>query len=212
MVSIGDFVKVTYSGRNVPKRDKEGNILSVETDSTSPYTLMWDSRPYVCEPGKDTIVPFEAAMVALGDPRSAGSVQSVKDPVSGNVYWVVDRETEVRRLQTLYDNQFTSAGQIDYAPKMAVTDLEGNPVQMVLDDPTGDSVLQASSTILDREGLIAEIQRQRSMIQTLAASQGIDLDNPNLVAQEPEKDADGIPVPPPPETPPTNPNDVPEDK
>jgi hypothetical protein len=124
----------------------------------------------------------------------------------------VDRETEVRRLQTLYDNQFTSAGQIDYAPKMAVTDLEGNPVQMVLDDPTGDSVLQASSTILDREGLIAEIQRQRSMIQTLAASQGIDLDNPNLVAQEPEKDADGIPVPPPPETPPTNPNNVPEDK
>ena len=215
MVSIGDFVKVVYSGRDVPTRDKEGNILGVEHDDTSPYTLMWDSRPYVCEPGKETIVPFEAAMVALGDPRATGATMSVKDPVTNAVSWVVDRETEVRRLQTKYDNQFTSAGTIDYAPQMTVSDLEGNSVTMVLDDPTGESILPVSSTALDRDGLIAEIQRQRSMIQTLAQSQGIDLDNPNLVAQQPETDANGDPILPP-ETPPpvdpTEPDDVPEDK
>ena len=181
-VGPGDFVKVTYEGRDVPVRNKEGDTLEVN-HNTDPFTIMWDSKPYVLEPGKPAFVPFEAVMTAFGDPRSGANMASVRD-VAGNVMFVLDRATEVRRLQTLYDNQFGAADQILYAPQAKVEDLDGNEVKTVLDDPTGETVTPVTTTILDREELLAQLQRQQRMIETLASNQGINLESPEVV-QEP---------------------------
>jgi hypothetical protein len=173
-VGPGDFVKVTYKGRDVPTRDATGVVTGVRRDDEKPLTLMWDSRPYLCEVGKETFVPFEAAMVAFGDPRSATNMATIRDQ-AGNVMFVSDRATEVRRLRTLYDNQVGPEGEILYAPDAEVTDVEGEPITTVLTDPEGESVTPVETTVLDREQLLAQLQRQQRMIEQLAAAQGIDV-------------------------------------
>jgi hypothetical protein len=65
--------------------------------------------------------------------------------------------------------------EIKYAPLLEVTNLEGDPIRTVLDDPDGDSVTTVQTTLLDRDQLLAQVQRQQRMIEQLANAQGIDL-------------------------------------
>jgi hypothetical protein len=190
MVAVGDFVKVVYHGRDIPVRSKTGDIIDIKRDDESPYTLRWDNKPYLCEIGKSTFVPFEAIANALGDPRSGPNVANLRD-VSGNNFFVNDRATEVRRLRTLYDNQLGSEGEILYAPEMDVEDLEGASIQTVLNDPEGDSVTPVETTLLDRDTLLAQLARQQRMIETLAQAQNIDLNDPEASHEPaPEPTAD----------------------
>ena len=149
----GDFVKVTYRWRQ--RRLLNGDEYF---DNETPLTLMWDSRPYLVKVGETAFAPFEAVSVATGDPRSGASTTSIRDD-AGNVGWVVDRPTEVRRLRTLYDNQTGDLGEILFAPVLEVENLEGERVRTVLDDPEGDSVIPVQTTLLDRDQLLAQIQR-----------------------------------------------------
>lgn len=165
----GDFLKVTYRGRDVRQRDG-----SIRYDDRTPLTLMWDARPYVCKPGESVFAPFEAVSIALGDPRSGESVQSQRDE-AGNVLFVLDRPTEVRRLRTLYDNQLGDEAVILFAPIAEVEDLEGKKIRTVIDDPEGQTVTPVQTTVLDRDQLLSQVQRQQRMIERLAESQGIDL-------------------------------------
>lgn len=178
----GDFLKVTYHGRNRLQPDGD-----VKYDDTAPLVLLWDSRPYTIKVKETGFVPFEAVSVAMGDPRSAENVTSVRDE-SGNVGFVVDRATEVRRLRVLYDNRLGDEGEILYAPDATVTDLENNEVKTVLDDPEGDSVTPAQTTVLDREQLMAQIQRQQRLIEQLADDQGIELPSDTDVDTTTDKD------------------------
>lgn len=173
-VAPGDFVKVTYHGRNVPVRDKTGQILDVNRDEDEPFVLMWDSRRYEIGVGDSAFVPFDAMALAAGDPRSGEAMRSYRDE-SGNTGFILDRATEVRRLRTRYDNQLGDESVIDFAPDFSVTDLEDNVIRTVLDDPQGDSVLAVVTTVVDRDALLAQVQRQQRMIEMLAESQGIDL-------------------------------------
>ena len=97
-----------------------------------------------------------------------------------------------------------------FAPDCSVYDLEGEAIKTVMDDPTGQSVLPATQTLLDRDQLLAQVQRQQRMIETLASAQGIDLADPNLIAQEPERDENGDIITKAPDQPPDT-NVVPED-
>jgi hypothetical protein len=181
-VGPGDFVKLTYHGRDVVHRDRLGNVLEVVRDDKKPLVLAWDARQYPCEVGKEAFVPFEAMSLAFGDPRSAANVASIRD-VAGNVMFVSDRATEVRRLRSLYDNQFGDETEILYAPEADISDLEGEEITTVLKDPFGDKVVAIVQTPYDRDQLLAQLQRQQKMIETLAASQGIDLNDPETVSE-----------------------------
>lgn len=174
----GDFLKVTYKGRFVKQKDG-----SVQFNDEDPFTFQWDSRAYPAAVGKETFVPFEAVAVAMGDPRSAETVASVRDE-GGNVSFVVDRATELRRLIVLYDNEMDDNNEGPmYAPDASVTDLEGEPIKTVLDDPAGESVTPVQTTILDRDQLMQQIQRQQRLIEQLADEQDIELPE---VDDEPE--------------------------
>ena len=192
----GDMLRVTYSGRTVPVRDRQGNLLDTK-EVEGPFTFMWDSRPFVCEPDQPTFVSFEAVTNALGDPRSGPIVQNLKDS-AGNNQFIADRASEIRRLRAVYDNQFGSETELQYAPRCEVVDLDGDRILTVVDDPQGESVTPAQTTLLDRDALMAQIERQNRMIQTLAKEQGIDLSSPEIV-NEPAPEADMS-------------TDVPEDK
>lgn len=190
-VAPGDFVKVQYHGRDKLVTHPDGS-KEVVHDDTSPLDLMWNSRRYPIPVGSEGFVPFEAAANAFGDPRAAEMMGSYKDE-AGNVGFILDRATEVRRLRTLYDNQTGPENQILYAPQVTVADLEGNPISTVLDDPEGVAVHPVAQTALDRDSLLAQLQRQQRMIEMLAAQQGIDLNNANLAVQEPDVNPDANP-------------------
>lgn len=168
--------------------------MSITRDGEKPLTLMWDSRPYVCPVGKETFVPFEAMMVAFGDPRSGENMSSVRDP-AGNVMFVSDRATEVRRLRTLYDNQVGPEGEIMFAPEATVADVEGEIVTTVLNDPEGEATIAIPQTALDREQLLAQLQRQQRMIEALAAAQGVDLSPEDDGSDGSDGSAEDTPVP-----------------
>lgn len=178
MLGPGDFLKVTYKGRNVKLKD------DIVWDDTTPFTFLWDSRSYVAEPGKEAFVPYEAVSVAMGDGRTGESMASARDE-AGNVSWVTDRPTELRRLKILYDNAVDENDLPLYAPQADVKDLEGNEVKTVLHDPTGASVIPVATTGLDKEQLMAQIQRQERLIQQLAQDQGIDLPPEEEPVEEP---------------------------
>jgi hypothetical protein len=182
-VGPGDFVKIKYEGRDYPVRNKDGDTIEVNRDE-NPFTIAWDSRAYVLEMGKETYVPFEAMMVAFGDPRSSGAMATVRD-IAGNVMFILDRPTEVRRLRALYDNQFGDETEILYGPEATIEDVDGNEILSVLNDPTGESVTPVQQTVLDRDQLLNQLARQQRMIETLAQAQGIDITNPDVV-DEPE--------------------------
>jgi hypothetical protein len=191
-IGPGDYVKVSYQGRDRPVRDRDGQLVEVIFDDETPLTLMWDSRPYVIAVGEEAHVPFEAMSLALGDPRSAENMASYRDE-RGNTGFVLDRATEVRRLRTLYDNQMGPEGEVMYAPQATVVDLEGEEVTTVLDDPQGAGVIPVPTTALDRDQLLAQLQRQQRMIEQLAEAQGIDLaDNPD---DDTSEDAPPEPLP-----------------
>ena len=162
-------------------------------DDVTPLTLKWDSRPYVVSVGDTAFAPFEAVSVAVGDPRSSDETRTVRDE-SGNVGWIVDRATEVRRLRTLYDNQTGDLSEIKYAPLLDVFDLEGERVKTVLDDPEGDSVTPAVTTLLDRDQLLAQVQRQQRMIEQLAEAQGIDIGTVEMQESSPESSESSEPA------------------
>lgn len=189
-VGPGDFVKLTYHGRDVVHRDRLGNVLEVVRDEEKPLVLAWDARQYPCEVGKEAFVPFEAMSLAFGDPRSGAVVSTPRDP-AGNVMFVADRATEVRRLRSLYDNQFGDETEILYSPEADITDLEGNEVTSVLKDPFGDKVTPIVQTPYDRDQLLSQLKRQQQMIETLAQAQGIDLTDANTVPEPaPEEPTD----------------------
>lgn len=191
-VAPGDFVKVTYHGREIPVRDKQGQVLEVNDDTTTPLVLQWDSRRYEIPVGGSAFVPFDAMSNAAGDPRAGASMRSYRDE-SGNTGFILDRATEVRRLRTRYDNQMGDEEVIYFAPRMTVVDLEDNLIRTVLDDPSGESVLPITTTLVDRDALLAQVQRQQRMIEMLADQQGIDLNSTNLdVAVDPNATNDDL--------------------
>lgn len=163
-----------------------GDVLHVKNKGSKPLVLAYDSRRHVIEPGATRPIPFEAAALYFGDPRSGGAVQSKRDEV-GRVSFIADRATEVRRLRTLYDvhpqNVNADGGQewgdetqlpASAIPNVEVHDYDGNPVRMVIHDPAGDHISPAQITVSENDQLRILVNRQQQMIETLAQRLGVD--------------------------------------
>src|SRR4051812_31898248 len=116
-----------------------GDIVRAVNTGGAVFTIGWDSKQYKLEPGKDTFIPFEAACLWFGDPRSTNSIQSIKNQ-HGMVSFVPDRDSEVRRLRVKYGNIGGDERYVDPGPSVDLFDLEGNQITTVLDDPEGEDV------------------------------------------------------------------------
>ena len=57
-------------------------LLEEENDSFPSFTLGFDSKEYTVQRGKKVWVPFWAAVLAFGDPRSGPSVVTIREPGS----------------------------------------------------------------------------------------------------------------------------------
>lgn len=146
--------------------ENDGIVMAVN-DGEKEVTLMYDSRTYRLEPGKTVPMPFAAACLWFGDPRASESVQSLRDS-RGLVAFIPDRDTEVRRLRAKYDNQMGDERVITGAPHVSLFSIpENERIYTVLDDPQGDRVIEASTTVQEQHDLMTIVQRQQKQIELL---------------------------------------------
>lgn len=167
-VNVGDIVKVVNNG---PKK----------------LRLSWDSRHYDLDPGGGTEwMPFECCKVYFGDPRAIAVMQTLRDQ-RGQVAWLPDRATEVRRLRLLWFpmmfGEYSTDNFIDEEvepwdrsrmPNVEVYTVKGDRLPTVFDDPQGNTVIPAKVTESQNAQLLDLVQRQGQMIEALMGRLGMD--------------------------------------
>jgi len=134
-----------------------GDIVRIVNKGSAAFYIQWDSKVYTLEPEKDAFVPFEAACLWFGDPRSTGTIRSTRDN-KGLVGFVPDREAEVRRLRVKFGNLGGDERFVQNAPNIEVYDIQGTRIVTVLDDPEGKVVNVSMPTVQDRETERAAVQ------------------------------------------------------
>lgn len=149
-----------------------------------PHALEWvyAGRRYVLEPGAEEMVPWEVAVMYLGNPEIGEKVSSKRDE-NGEVIWLPGRMDEIRRLRTLYDNHVCVPGMCNHypnltgmaddtrvqnAPQVEVYDYKGNRIKMIVDDPTGADYTPASQTVTEVSALramVAQMERDQALLK-----------------------------------------------
>lgn len=185
-----------------------GDIVRVVNRDDRPLTIGLGGRSYVLPPDKEVPVPFDAAVIAFGDPRSGENMASMRDE-TGVVYWIPDRPTEVRRLRLKYGletgNERTFEGTGGRIPDVRIFTIDGEPVQFVINDPSGKAVEPARITEQEREGLMAIVERQQRQIEMLLTHFNMEEGAVPLPKEPPDVPAD-VPA-----ESSSNPLDIPED-
>lgn len=183
----------TTNTTNEPVALAPGDMLYVENLKDEPFTITWNGRPFALTPNRRRPVPFEAVAAWFGDPRSGGSVQSIRHE-NGEVAFVPDRDSERRRLRAKYghilgdENSFME----HLVPHVKVTDLDDNEITTVLDDPTGtkSTAARPAARFSTDEELTDVVRRQAKVIQRLEAELDSRKNRDNISADELEPDED----------------------
>lgn len=133
-------------------------------------TLKWNSVEYPIEKGKPAYVPVEACIRHFGDPRSTAMVQALGAADGRTVIFVPDRAAEVRRVRFLYGaplggDETTFDGVP--VPKVKVYTLDDEELPVVLNDPSGKSVIPITQTQTDAERFMAIVEAQQEQINEL---------------------------------------------
>lgn len=171
-----------------------GDIVRVVNRGEDAFTIAWDNRQYRLNPSEDVFVPFEAAALWFGDPRSSDTIQSVRNE-QGLVAFVPDRDSEVRRLRVKYGNIGGDERFVHPAPEVEVFTLSNVRITTPLDDPEGREVNAATPTLADQDSLLEQVQRQQAQIDFLLQQLGLQQAAPEdrRAGEEEEVDEDGLP-------------------
>lgn len=164
MVAAGDFVQV--------------ELLQEDNEGFPELLLGWANKEYRILRGKKAIVPFEAACLAFGDPRSGEKISTIRGPGGNATGWIPDRTNEVARLRLAYGAHADRYNKFDDipVPNVFVTDLNHEPIIIVLHDPLGDSTNPVVQTESDRTALLDMLDRQQGQIDNLRAELGLELE------------------------------------
>jgi hypothetical protein len=147
-----------------------GDILRIKNLDSATYEFMYNSIPYRVPANGEASLPFEAAALWFGDPRSGGAIASTKDR-QGLTGWVPDRDTEVRRLRVKYGivgGTETSFPE-EQIPHVELYDIDGNRVMHALDDPTGENVNVAVPTQAQQADLQSQVANLTKQVEALLA-------------------------------------------
>ena len=182
MLAAGEFVFI--------------ELPDVEENEDYPQlTFGWNNKEFTILRGKKMLIPFEAACIRFGDPRSGDKVASIREPGGETTGWIPDRKSEVARVRLLWGAHADNYPRFDdiSIPLVYVTDMELEPVTMVTDDPEGNSVTPVLQTADDRDALLAMLDRQQAQIDKMKIDLGLEADISNE-AQLPTDDNDAEPM------------------
>ncbi len=117
-----------------PPRDlpflMDGDWFSVTNNDVKTWDFRWARKHYILEPNETMMVPFEALVSALGDPRSMDNSLVKFSDGQGNKGIVMDRYTELTRLFAMYAIENESMDDlVKRAPKITAKTLKGQVVR-----------------------------------------------------------------------------------
>ncbi len=161
----------------LPAGLEDGELVVAINRGVHPLTIMWANKGYVLTPDKNVRIPFEAACLWFGDPRSGALSRSVKRE-SGEVVFLPDRRGEVIRLRLKYGNLFGDERGFENVPDVRVETMDGEEIPTVLQYPDGIPTMDMPQHT-DIEALKVQLLRQQNTMNRLMgelAKAGIDLE------------------------------------
>lgn len=166
-----------------------GDFLRVRNDDSKMIIFAWDGNQWAIAPNEEAIVPFEALVNALGDPRSMYGEMVRFTDAKGNKGFIAERHTDFRRLFALYgvanenlDDESEAAhvlaktpitedcSLVSRAPKVTVTTQKGTKVIFPTQIP--DMIPYPVESGKDRAGIVD----QRRAVDKLQAENAALLD------------------------------------
>lgn len=114
----------------------EHDILSVKNIDNVAHEFRWDRRRYLIRQGETGYVPFPAMVNAMGDPRSMDG-EKVKFRTDDGTSGIVDtrHETLCALFARYAVENYDIDALVEFAPKLEVTTMEGDPVIFPAQDP-----------------------------------------------------------------------------
>lgn len=172
------------------------NIRNLTDDQT--YKWGWDSNWWVLEPGKSIVAPYFGFVNWLGDPRAVNigdpdanqEVQYRSNEVRrlGVLYGIYDRPWHKDTAYKSHDHTDTRPADdgmrdhVDHTyvqrpdgrfwhphlPCVEVTDLSGNVIRTIIDDPEGNNLTPADATTKAEKGALeAQMAEMQSTLASL---------------------------------------------
>lgn len=160
--------------------------VRIRNTGTVDFTAKYDNQPYTIPAGSETIVPWDAAALWLGDPR----------------LWDDSREkhrrAEYNRLCVRYGAYSDHKKFLENIPSLEVHKIDGGRIKMLVEDPFGPAV-----NVWDTENqdstVEAEVAYLRAQVSELLADKKRYAEIPgaaatNAPAPAATDDPDGLPV------------------
>lgn len=187
-VSDGMIVRVIYLGQekmryvNLDPQGRQGRPewwngttwQDIPCTCTDPFEderhkprCQYDGIAYRLECGKEAFMPIEAARCWFGDERSQENMTTGLSRTRIRA-WVNDRQTEVRRLRTLYDNRMGDELTIHGQPIVELYTIDDNQrIPTVLDDPLGTNSNPAQMSEAEQSNLYVLIAKQQAQLDQM---------------------------------------------
>lgn len=130
--------------------------VRIRNTGTVDFTAKYDNQPYTIPAGSETIVPWDAACLWLGDPRLWDDHREK------------NRRAEYNRLCVRYGAYSDHAAFLANIPSLEVHKIDGGRIPMLVEDPFGGAV-----NVWDTENqdttVEAEVAYLRAQVQQLLA-------------------------------------------
>lgn len=135
-------------------------VVRLKNVGKVPFQDRFANVPYAILPGKEVIIPWEAALTWLGDPR-------LRDDEDRALFERTDELHRILvRLGAHVDSDappMTDEQRIEAArPLVEISDVDGERIIMLSEDPTGESSLPARFTRGDQDDLRGELDRLKN--------------------------------------------------
>lgn len=144
------------------------SVVRVRNVGSVPFSSGFANNTYTIAVGAETIIPYDAAVLWLGDPNSRDL-----DGTRRN------RLAEYTRLRTKYGAYADETSWDKNKPKLEVYDLDGNRLYTVVDDPEGlessPAPAQSTPTLVQEQmdRMAKELELLRGLLmQKLAGGDG----------------------------------------
>jgi hypothetical protein len=173
----------------------EQDSLLVTNETNEPFTRRYAGRMYGFPPGVAVHVPFEVVRINWGDPRSGVAKTTAVSEDGREKIQINSRADERHRLETMYGvnaeilrRQIESRAQgrdlplvtLDQlAPKVAVMTVEGQHVDTVVSDPTGQNPVALPVDLSTPDALNARVAQMQQQLDQLMAQAAAATDHPD---------------------------------
>lgn len=134
-------------------------VVRVRNPGEKVFKDQYASVKYAIQPGQEVVVPWYAAVLWFGDPR-------VLDDETRGVFARADELLRVLTRMGSGGLDGRGLGEVDRVkadhPGIEVFDIDGNRIEMLIDDPEGENVTPIGFVKAEKDDLFAELDKVKA--------------------------------------------------